>query len=358
MYLLATTTITYLMNLVASFRQRKHRWFEWLFLACMIVLMGANTNNADFFTYQWLYNAHIPYGEPGYRVLTRIGALLGFNYQQFRLVLVAIFLIILYRGIQRLTPHTAGFMALYFFYPFFLDVIQLRNFMMMTLLVYASHFLLEKTYRNLALFTLFVLLGASFQVLGVLYLLVIPLYYFDEHNLWKISLLSVVFLLSVVVMVPQLAQGLLQLLGHLHLSHLSLYFVQKVRLGYLPFWLFSMFDLAFTYFSYRYLTERQLLTPRQRQIIWLTFTFVVVGVLTMPMYTYDFSFARALRNVIPFMVVAFLTTLDALPRRHYLRWLYSGAFGIYFLAVVYFEIVPLLHDTIIPAFTANWLLGG
>ncbi len=358
MYLLAATTLTYILNLAASLRHFKKRWLEWLFVLCLIILMGANTNNADFFTYQWLYNAHIAYGEPGYRVLTWLGPHFGLDYQHFRLVLAAVFLIILYRGVKKLTQHSAAFMAFYFCYPFFLDLIQLRNFMMMALLVYASHFLLEKTYRNLALFTFFVLLGASFQVLGVLYLLVIPLYYFDSRNLWKIGLLSVVFLFSVVVMVPAFSQLLLSLLDQLHLSHLSLYFVQKVRLGYLPFWLFSIFDLVFTYYSYQYLTERQLLTPRQRQIIWLAFTFTVVGVLTMPLYTYEFSFARALRDVIPFMIVAFLTALDALPRKYYLRWLYIGIFMAYVAAVVYFEIVPLLHDTVIPAFSNNWLLGG
>ncbi|ATO56468.1 EpsG family protein [Loigolactobacillus coryniformis] len=358
MYLLAATTITYVTNLVAGLRRPKYRWAEWLFLICLIILLGGNTQNADFFTYQWLYQAHIPYGEPGYRVLTRIGPMLGLDYRQFRLVLAAIFLVVLYIGIKKLTTHSAVFLAFYFCYPFFLDLIQLRNFMMMALLVYASHFLLEKTYRNLALFTFFVLLGASLQVLGVLYLLVIPLYYFDSRNLWKIGLLSIVFLASVIVMVPAFSQLLLELLGQLHLSHLSLYFVQKVRLGYLPFWLFSIFDLVFTYFSYHYLTERQLLTPRQRQIIWLMFTFTVVGVLTMPMYTYEFSFARALRDVIPFMIIAFLITLDALPRKQYLRWLYIGIFLAYVLAVVYFEMVPLLHDTIIPAFSNNWLVGS
>ncbi|MFD0898441.1 EpsG family protein [Loigolactobacillus binensis] len=325
---------------------------------CLIVLLGGNNKNADFFTYQWLYSAHIPYGEPGYQVLTRLGPMLGLNYQQFRLILTAIFMIVLYRGVQKLTPHTAGFMAFYFCYPFFLDLIQLRNFMMMALLVYASHFLLEKTYRNLALFTLFVLLGASLQVLGLLYLLVIPLYYFDAHNLWKIGLLTVVFLLSVVVMVPVFSQMMLAVLSSLHLNHLSLYFVQKVRLGYIPFWIFSMFDLAFMYYSYQYLAERQLLTARKRRIIWLVFTFTVVGVLTMPLYTFEFSFARALRDVLPFMVIGYLVTLDALPRRHYLRWLYIGLFITYMLALVYFEMVPLLQDTIIPAFSHNWLLGS
>ncbi|MDN5945105.1 MAG: hypothetical protein L0I00_07825, partial [Lactiplantibacillus plantarum] len=92
MYLLAATTITYVTNLVAGLRRPKYRWAEWLFLICLIILLGGNTQNADFFTYQWLYQAHIPYGEPGYRVLTRIGPMLGLDYRQFRLVLAAIFL--------------------------------------------------------------------------------------------------------------------------------------------------------------------------------------------------------------------------------------------------------------------------
>lgn len=357
-YLLAATVITYGLNLFTSFKNKPRRWLEWAFLLCLIVLMGANTYNADFSTYQWLYTAKIPYGEPGYRLLTQLGYLLGLSYQQFRLILAALFLIILHRGVQKLTTHSAEFMAFYFCYPFFLDLIQLRNFMMMALLVYASHFLLTNTYRGVTLFTLLVLLGASFQILGVLYLLVVPLYTLDSTNVGKISLLGVVFLLAIVVMSPPIAQLLLAALGQLHLSHLSLYFVQKVHLGYLPFWLFSLFDLAFTYFSYRYLTERQLLTPQKRQVIWLAFIFTIVGVVTMPLYTFEFSFARALRNVVPFVVITYLITREALPAKYYLRWCYSGVFLSYFACLLYFEMLPLWQDTIVPAFSHNWLLGG
>lgn len=357
-YLLTATAITYGLNLFTSLKNKPHRWLEWAFILCLIVLMGANTFNADFATYQWLYTAKIPYGEPGYRLLTQFGYLLGLSYQQFRLLLAALFLIILHRGVQKLTTHSAAFLAFYFCYPFFLDLIQLRNFMMMALLVYASHFLLQQTYRNLAFFALFVLLGASFQILGLLYLLVIPLVALDPANLGKISLLGLVFLLAIVVMIPQMAQLLLAALGRLHLSHLSLYFVQKVHLGYLPFWLFSLFDLMFTYFSYRYLTERQLLTPQKRQVVWLAFIFTIVGVVTMPLYTFEFSFARALRDVVPFVIVTYLITREALPAKYYLRWCYNGIFLGYFACLLYFEMLPLLQDTIVPAFSHNWLLGG
>ncbi|MFD0896287.1 EpsG family protein [Loigolactobacillus binensis] len=356
MYLLAATIVTYLLNLRASLRPIKRRLYEGLFGLCLIILMGANDKNADFFTYQWLYNAHIAYGEPGYRLLSYFGQISGLDYEQFRLLLVAIFMVILYVGVSYLTVHTAGFMALYFCYPFFLDLIQLRNFMMMALLVYASHFLLGKSTRNLLLFIAFVLLGASFQVLGALYLLVVPLYYFDARHLGKISLLGGTFLLALIVLFPAGAQFLLRILNQLPMGHVSLYFVQKVRLGYLPFWLFSLFDLSLTYFSYQYLTERRLLTAKQRQVIWIAFTFAVVGVLTMPLYTYEFSFARALRDVVPFMVITYLVTLEALPQENYLHWLYCGGFGLYGAGLIYFEMVPLLHNTIIPAFSNNWLI--
>lgn len=360
MILISATLITYFLNLIATIRNWKTRLFEWLYIGMIIILMGGNNQNADYQTYKWLYDAKISYGEPGYRIVTWLGSTLGISYDWFRLILVSVGILVLHAGIRHLTDHSAEFMALYFIYPFFLDLIQIRNFIMMTLVVYASHFLLKKTYYNVLLALLFILIGASFQSLGLLFILVVPLFLFDNHQLCKLFIIVFVFICSVMIMVPQISSGILNMLTSLKipgLEHLAEYFVQKVRYGYMPFWIFSIFNICWTYFSLRYLTEKQLATSEQRKIILLAFNFIAVGIVTMPFYTFEFSFARALRDIAPFTFITFLNTKDMLERKSLLRAGYIIIFSFYLLALFYFEIFPLMGDTVIPSFNNNWIIN-
>lgn len=356
---IGTVLLTYFLNLLTVFRRWKTNFFEYAYVVMLIILMGGNTKNADYLTYQWLYDARISYGEPGYRLVTKIGSTLGLNYNWFRLVIVACTILLLKSGINKLTPYSAEFMALYFIYPFFLDLIQLRNFIMMAFVVYAAHFLLKKDYKDIFLAVVFILVGASFQSLGLLFLLVIPLFLFDNHQFGKAIIIITVIAFSVLLMIPQVSRGLLYMLNQVSLpglDQLSKYFVHKVRFGYMPFWLFGVFELSWTYFSYLFLIRNKTIDANKQNIAWIAFNFTVIGIITMPFYTFEFSFARALRDIVPFIYVTFLNTKVTFKDKTYFRLCYRIVFFMFLLMLFYFEIVPLIGDTVVPSFHNNWIL--
>ncbi|MBP5810100.1 EpsG family protein [Lactiplantibacillus argentoratensis] len=99
----------------------------------------------------------------------------GFGYPEFRLFFCVLSFVILYVGVRRFTRNTSLFVGLYGITIFFNDATQVRNLMMISLVVLGLSFLKEINKKNLVISTLLILISAEFQSLGYVFLVVIVL---------------------------------------------------------------------------------------------------------------------------------------------------------------------------------------
>ena len=153
-------------------------------VACLLVvvewiLMGFSYINNDFATYKLMYDTVNAIGinsytglEIGQRWLFRLGGSFGLDYNGF-LAIYSLFAILLFSwGIFRLTKRLDIVLSLYFIFPFFYDVTQIRNFFALAIVVFAFHFLEHDGFVKAVIpYVLVVCVAACFHS-SVLYYLV------------------------------------------------------------------------------------------------------------------------------------------------------------------------------------------
>ena len=81
--------------------------------------------------------------EIGFQTLIKIGNFFKLNYQQFLAIYAFIGLYFIKKAICRLTTNRSFALAMYFLFPFFLDVVQIRHFMAFAIGTFALTYLMK-----------------------------------------------------------------------------------------------------------------------------------------------------------------------------------------------------------------------
>ncbi|MBU7554186.1 EpsG family protein [Pediococcus ethanolidurans] len=335
-----------------------------LFSLMLTVVMGGNTINPDALNYEYLYNGlFIDSVEPGYRVLMSLGHLFRLNYNQFRFLICLIALILAWIGLQKMVSTLSyKVYVLYFIYPFFLDVIQLRNFIMMSILIFATSFLKKKNLRSEISFIIIAGIGATIQILGVVYLVAILLYQIDDQDRIKSSILFVMTVVTLISMFPIVQSALSSSILNNAVGlfdKASSYSTRTVQHGYYIYWLADY--LLLFIFAYLRKHTSMLIDSDMYNLQSAIYSLTTVSTLFFPLYTIDLSFARAFRNIIPLLIVGELISFEAINKKHRINLNYMKkivicitliAFGILFMV----DILPLFGVNYEPLHE-NWLIN-
>lgn len=113
--------------------------------------------------------------ESGYTFLVGLGKSLGLEYSDFRQIITIVFSLILVISINRITSNVALVAFLYSISLFVFDTIQIRNFMMLSLVVLAFSFLNEKKIKNYVVSIFIILIATTFHTLAIAFLIPVAL---------------------------------------------------------------------------------------------------------------------------------------------------------------------------------------
>ncbi|WP_158589211.1 EpsG family protein [Atopobacter sp. AH10] len=130
-----------------------------LLILMLVALMCLNRGNPDFQNYSNFYWDKDDFlkrqHEMGFFWLTRLGRLLNLTYEQFYTAITGLGLFSLIAWFYRYSKYPALALAFYMVFPFLLDIVQLRNFLVMGIALWAFSLLMEAkeepTYRYLSL---------------------------------------------------------------------------------------------------------------------------------------------------------------------------------------------------------------
>lgn len=149
----------------------------------------------DYGVYQTHYNAlglKVSPFEKGYTWLSTIFKNQGISYQEFRLYFVLLAFVILYIGVLMFTKNIAMFTWVYGVTVYFNDATQVRNLMMIALVVLGMGIF---TTWNVALGkvigSIVILISSQFHDLGFLFFLVVPLFFVPKDLMKKISSITI-----------------------------------------------------------------------------------------------------------------------------------------------------------------------
>lgn len=94
----------------------------------MLVISIGNYFNADYLVYERMYNnAEYSRLEPGFSLLMSLGKAIGLSYHQFATMIILLGFVIVLSTLKNLNITNYVLLA-YLFYPFLLDVTQIRFF--------------------------------------------------------------------------------------------------------------------------------------------------------------------------------------------------------------------------------------
>lgn len=159
----------------------------------MWITYGWSSGNADFGVYCDAY-----YGVDngslniGFRFLYAVFSGMGASYRVFLIVFSLVFLALLYWAVDRMTDNAAFVLGMYLFFPFALDVVQIKNFAVVVFLTLATSFLVGKKNEKrerlrdkilpVSLFALCVLLATFLHYSAIIYFILLVPYFFGKKT--------------------------------------------------------------------------------------------------------------------------------------------------------------------------------
>lgn len=237
-YFLAEVLVT------LSIVSKRSRFVFLNLLIFMWVLFGLNSWNADYFGYQQTYNSiginnafesYFQEFEIGYKFVCRVAYKFGFDYNLFLATFSIIGLLLITSTIFKYTKRRSYVLGLYFLYPFMMDIVQIRNFMAMAIILFAFRYLISNRKVDKIKYIFFVLIASTFQTVGIFYLILVLAPIKNRATLVKvvggitIGIIGVISLLNNGISIPIIST----------ISYLYLKTSIATRLGYLVYFFIS-----------------------------------------------------------------------------------------------------------------------
>lgn len=218
---------------------KKSQIFIFVIFLISWFIFGWNTWNADYNTYLKIYNnlnniVVFKSVEIGFAYFMSFCRFFGFSYNTFLKIYSFIGLFIIYNSTKYFIKNYSMVIILYLIYPFFIDVIQIRNFMSFAIILFGIRFLLNDSLKSKTKYIMTILVASSFHLTSLYYLILLLTSIKSIRNLIYITL-------SIFLIITVSPKILYYLIQHFYfLEKYKAYFVTETR----PF----MFFLFFIYF--------------------------------------------------------------------------------------------------------------
>lgn len=320
-------------NAVFAFRKKQSKVIVLFTLAVICMLMaGAGpeyvsyTGTLDYENYQRAYeslnqNNQFADYEIGFIVLMKIGNLFHLSFFFFRLIVIAVCLILIYKLVLKRYAYNSNYvLMMYMVYPMIIDSEHMRNFIALTILLIATRFLENKNMNNNVKFIAMIFLAGSFHAAFFIYLVLVFVNSKNKNRLLKtIVLTSIVLTLITIVNHNQIP--FLSLVDSLFEEERTLgYLSSKTKLGYLIPIFLQITSIILVYWSKEIIAKKNgdqnaelKLFNKQKErtqlndveIANLIFWINIVGVIYFPLFIMNLQFYRLVRNFLLLNIIVY-----------------------------------------------------
>lgn len=307
------------------------------------ILGTANSIIPDYALYRDAYNSVVNLKfEYGYEFLADLSKQVGFDYAEFRLIIGIVGLVLMFHFINKLNINSIGILFIYIINSFFIDVSQIRNFMLTVFLVMAFVTLIENRKHSFFKSFVYILIGSSFQVLGYFFLLVYVVFIIYRIKKAR-SVLSLIFILSSLVFILPVIRDYAIMLSSkiLSSSGVEAYLSEQTRLGFLLPWGVILISLIFSMYNLNILES---LGISEAKLVTRIHTILLVTMLALPLLTFNIEFYRIYRDTFLLIPISSMFIFKNVVTRNIKFFVF---FGLIFIMVIHFII------TIIPVWNSN-----
>lgn len=332
----------------------------------ILVIMGGNISNPDTEIYTNMYYNNIFTKDMGFAKLINFGHMMNLNYNEFKLLVSFIGLSLIYLSLFGIVKNKMIFVLLYFIYPFFFDIVQLRNFLCMSFFILGFRCLIsENKFFNL-LYIPLILLGASMQKVGLVYL---PIFFLRDlyEKKWIKSAVAILIFISILIGLSGSALNSFVdvIMSSLQedLVGLENYLDRNTNMGWVIFWL-EQFFAFFIVFLGKKLIDGKLYNITVKEVKFINYLYSTQYYMFffLPLFVLDESFTRIIRNVLPLNSMLISIMIISIIKK-YKNTKYFNFYEILFIFIsiayqitLFFLMKRSYNDNIIiPAMRENWI---
>ncbi len=269
--------------------------------------------------------------EQGYILLMKISRILGLNYLEFRLAIAVFGYLLLFIAIKRFKlVNTSLFYVYYIMMPFVEDPIQLRNFLMITIVLVSCSFLYKGADDKYSIvkYVVGIMLASSIQTLGLFFLLLIPFYLPKKINYRKtyvwFSIIS-----TVVMLFPITRNFISVFLGQqfMKLGTIGMkisQFLMRAQPGKIMVWDGLVTVLLFVIVLQIKKQLKNTQNKNTRNILLLGEATVYMLIIVFPMYFFSYNFDRLIKDGLFILFVVFAFCIPLLAKINVKAWISVG----------------------------------
>ncbi len=188
-----------LFSVLSIYSNREVRLLSIFFLLFLIMIFCGNNENPDYVGYKFKYDSiknhnatDFVFSNPyiGFNMLQFICHAIGLNYQAFLFIVALLGYALIINTLHYFHANMSYVLLLYLFYPFFYDVIQIKNFLAMSIVIYSIRYLLDTKKSATLKYVVLIIAASLFHILSVSYLLLLLTKLKKKVPLYILALLS------------------------------------------------------------------------------------------------------------------------------------------------------------------------
>lgn len=367
------------LNSLFTFGRKHSKILTILLISFLWILFWGNYQNPDYNNYLRNYNWIAFSGDTifnsigsefGFRFLMKIVSYCKVNYTVFVVIISFIGFLLIYSTVIKFTRNTNYVFVFYFFTPFFLDVVQVRNFLAMSIMIFSIRYLFIEQKKGKIMYILAILLATTIHYSSILYL---PMIFISKTNKKKmIKLIVAVSVLGSIIILlgnnfwPVIGDSICKILN---IEKANIWFENRTRFGYLLF--FGMQAMSFLMIRIaRKNVNRNLKDGDDSQISTTTVTYEqngykfiellywinIFAFAFFPLYILDSTFTRLMRNLLLLNYIGFSFTSDSFKRGSNNKILFNFGVVIYVVVLFLIQIYIPFKDNVLGAILKNNLI--
>lgn len=360
---------TILLNLVGVVRKNKSKFIIFVTVLIFWLLFAGNNYNPDYFNYLDLYNqvklnglSGVANRDFGYKLIMYFFTLIGAEYEVFVGFISFLGLFLISHIVNKYSPSPNTVFILYSIYPFLLDIVQVRNFLMMAVVLWSVTVLIEKQNEITVKFILIMLLAFSIHYSAILYF---PIIVLQSKYKGSISVFINIFviLFSMIVLVNDNQIPFIKIILDIFTDNQYIFdwFNRATEWGFLFFWTMHISAFIFIKWTRKIIATRiQSLEQKDYIFVDTVYWVLLIGFIWFPFYMVSIEFIRILRNLFILIYIAasiankYLNFHDL-----YLKIIYNITLVVFTFIFFYFQIYsPHLINVIQTVLENNWFYGN
>lgn len=337
-------------NYFSSIFKNKKYLLGSMLIVFMWLLFWGSYQNADYSNYVLHYNQVIltgndfSSGQFGFTVLMKIAIFFKMEYYQFLIILSTLGLVMITTTINKYTDKPEFVYVLYFFYPFLLDIVQIKHFMAMCFVVFALRYLIKDRFVDIVKFIVLIFIATSIHYIALIFLPLVIVNHIRIKHLYRLMFFYLLLFvpLAYTSFFRNIANSVFSSQG------LDTFFTNRARWGFLLQFAIQFTILLMILFSKKFLEK----SSGENLFATMVYKANVYMLVLFPLYIINGSFERAFRMLLIPNYIVFSMLFMKIQRNERVRFLVAMLCII--IAMFLFYIFRSVRDTVVfPVFENN-----